>query len=420
MRRLAACVLLVASCWIISSAAAPAQDWTRFRGPNGAGVSNAKGIPATWTEADYNWKVKLPGIGHASPVLWGEKIFVLSADPQTATRHVLCYSATDGTKLWQRDFASTPHHLHNRNSYASSTPTCDAERVYVAWSTPEKVTLMALDHSGNTVWDLNLGPWTSDHGFGTSPVLYKDLVLLSNNQQAEQLNAGQTPGKSFLMAFDAKTGEQRWSTPRVSVRPCYSAPFVYEPAGGKPELICTSTAEGIYSIDPETGKENWKITDGFTMRSCNSPIVADGLILGTNGSGAGANVLVAVRPGTQPELAYQLKQSIPYVPCLVAKDGLMFLFYDKGVASCLDVKTGTEHWRERLGPGYSGSPVIVDDKVYCISEEGTVRVLAASKKFQVLGEIPLGEDSRSTPAVSNGRMYLRTNSQLFSIGGKIL
>jgi outer membrane protein assembly factor BamB len=167
-------------------ALAGAQEWTRFRGPNGTGVSEATTIPASWTDSDYNWKVKLPGIGHSSPVLWGDKIFLLSADPEKANRFVLCVSAADGKLLWNREYPGEPHHLHVRSSYASCTPAVDAKHVYVAWSDPEHTLLRALDHSGNEVWHVDLGPWVSQHGFGTSPIVYEDLVILGRALEARR------------------------------------------------------------------------------------------------------------------------------------------------------------------------------------------------------------------------------------------
>jgi len=188
----------------LSPQALRAQEWSRFRGPNGMGLSEAKDLPATWTEADYQWRVALPGVGHSSPVLWGDKIFLNSADAATATRYVVCLSAADGRELWRRQYASQTHSIHARNTYGSSTPAVDAERIYVAWSTPARLTLLALDHDGRDVWDLDLGPVVSEHGFGTSPMLYQDLVILSNNQQAYELEPGQQPGRSSMLAFDAK------------------------------------------------------------------------------------------------------------------------------------------------------------------------------------------------------------------------
>jgi outer membrane protein assembly factor BamB len=401
----------------IPSASTLAQEWTRFRGPNGLGLSPATNLPAKWTEADYHWKTALPGQGHSSPVLWGDKIFLMSADAATATRFVLCLSAADGRELWRRQYESQTHRIHSRNTFGSCTPAVDAERVYVAWSTPDRLTLLALDHDGKDVWDLDLGPVVSEHGFGMSPMLYQDLVILSNSQQAEELEPGEQPGKSSMLAFEAKTGKLRWNQPRVSSRVCFSTPCIYQPAGGVPELICTSTSDGVFSLDPLTGQENWKTPGTLTMRVVSSPLIAEGLIFGSVGSGGGGNTITAVRPGSKPEVAYTIKANASYVPTLVAQNGLLFIFNDKGVVSCADVATGEIHWRERLTRGFSGSPVIGDGKVYIIDDDGDVHVIAVAKEYQLLASNPLGEPSRSTPAIAGGRLYFRTLSHLVSVGG---
>ena len=409
---------------VLALAAAPAgdalgQQWTRFRGPNGSGESEATTIPAEFAEKDFNWKTKLPGVGNSSPVVWGDKIFLLSADPENATRYVLCLSTETGKILWQRDFPSSPHHLHARSSYASCTPAVDAEQVYVAWSTPSETTFKAFTHEGKEVWSLDLGRWVSQHGFVASPIVYDDLVILFNSQQAAQLDPGESPGESHMMAFDRRTGKMRWKTPRVSVNVCYSVPFIYRGADGKDQLICTSTGDGFFSLDPRTGEENWKIGDAFTMRTVSSPTLVDGLIFGSTGKGGFAgNYVVAVRPEPKPEIAYQVTRHAPYVPCIVGRDNLAFLFFDAGIVSCIEAATGEEHWRERIGGNFSGSPVRVADKVYCVDDEGAVIVLAADKEFKLIAKNPLGEGSRSTPAVADGRMYLRTYSHLISVGGK--
>ena len=396
---------------------ASATEWARFRGPNGTGVSETADIPAEWSQSDFNWSVELPGIGHSSPVVWKDKIFLLSADPDTATRHVLCMAVADGRILWQRSFPSTPHHLHTRSSYASCTPAVDADHVYVAWAAPEKVTLMALDHEGNTVWERDLGTWISQHGFGTSPIVFEDLVIMFNSQQGKQLKEGEKPGKSYMMAFERKTGKERWRTERASVNACYSIPFIYQEDSDQPQLVCTSTADGVFSLDPRTGKELWAV-DAFTMRTVSSPVEAGGLIFGSTGSGGGGNYVAAIRPGENGEVVYTIERQAPYVPSTVAKGDLLFLFSDKGFASCIDAPTGKVLWQERLNTAFSGSPVRVKDKLFCIDEEGVVFVLAADDEFKVLARNPLGEPSRATPAVAGGRMYLRTYSRLFSVGGK--
>ena len=404
---------------MLFSTAISAQEWTRFRGPNGQAQSEAK-LPTKWTEADYNWKIELPGTGNGSPVIWGEKVFIHSADPEKATRYITCLSAVTGKSLWQREFESTPYHLHTRSSFASGTPAVDAEAVYLAWATPQSITLIALSHEGKTLWQADLGPYISMHGFGTSPMIYDDLVILSNQQQSEKLDPGTPPGKSSLIAVNKHTGAIAWELPRGSAVASYGVPSVYTPAGGSPQLITTNTANGTYSVDPATGKLLWEIK-AFTMRTVSSPTIANNLIFGSTGSGGGGNYVSAVRPGTsekEPEVAYVVKRAAPYVPSLVAADDMLFLFADNGVVACIDAATGTEHWQKRIGGGFSGSPVRAADTIYCIREDGVVIVIAAAKEFKLLGENPLGEDSRSTPAISGGRMYLRTYTHLISLGGK--
>ncbi|HEY5315983.1 MAG TPA: PQQ-binding-like beta-propeller repeat protein, partial [Pirellulales bacterium] len=161
----ARCCLILAT---LACAVAPvqAQEWTRFRGPNGTGISLAKSVPTRWTESDYNWSVALPGIGHSSPVAWGDKIFVTSANEDTAERMVLCLDAADGHVLWKHNYSSAVHPKHLRNSFASSTPAVDQNHVYVSWTAPEEYTLMALDHDGRDAWRINLGPFVSQHSGG--------------------------------------------------------------------------------------------------------------------------------------------------------------------------------------------------------------------------------------------------------------
>lgn len=406
------CLPLFANAW--------AQEWTRFRGPNGAGQSDAQGIPTKWTLEECNWRVKLPGTGHSSPVVWKDKVFLLSADPETATRYCICLHAATGQTAWTREFPTKPHRLHQFSSYASATPAVDADQVYFAWSDPEKTTLIAFDHNGATRWELDLGRWVSQHGFGTSPVLYEDMVILFNSQDnAEKLPPGEPGGESHMMAFDRRSGMERWRTPMQSTIVSYSVPFIHQPEGGKPELICTSTAEGVFSLDPHTGERNWAVP-GFTMRTVSSPVIAGGLVFGTAGSGGGGNHLLAVRPGKNAELAYKIDRQANYVPSTIAHGDLVFLWSDKGIVTCIDAATGAEHWQERVGGDYFGSPIRVGDRLYCMNDDGEAVVLAAGKKFQELARNPLGEASHSTPAVSGGRMYLRTYSHLISVGGKSL
>ena len=409
-RRFAISTLLTAALTTVSVA----RDWTRFRGPNGTGVSDAANIPIQWTDKDYNWKTELPGIGHSSPVVWDDKVFLSSADPASGTRWLLCIG-TDGRKRWQKPFEDVTHDVHTQNSLASSTPAVDGRAVYMAWATPEQFSLVATDHNGEQIWRKELGPFTSEHGFGTSPVLYEDMVIITNDQE----------GESFVLAVDAKTGNERWRAPHRSLtrqNASYSAPCVYKPKDAEPQLIVNCWAHGITSLDPQSGKTNWEI-GVFHNRPVSSPIIVGDLIFGTCGNGGGDNSVVAVRPprspGEQPQVAYKIEKSqSPYVPSLIAKDELVFAWTDRGIVSCIDASTGKTLWRERIGGNYSSSPIRIEDRIYGVSSNGDVVVLAADRQFKLLGKSSLGEATRATPAVSGGVLYLRTESQLFSLGGK--
>lgn len=389
-----------------------AQPWPRFRGPNGEGISEATAIPVTWTDQDYQWKVKLPGIGQSSPVIWGERIFVTSA-VDDATQILFCLNTSDGKPRWERRFPSSTHSQHKLNCYASSTPALDATRVYFAWATPKDFFVVALDQErGEELWRRDLGPFESEHGFGASPIVVEDMVVMVNDQD----------GKSNVVALDCATGKTRWTAPRRTEKTGYSTPCLYQPEGASPQLILSSWAHGLTGLDPQTGKTIWEL-GVFQHRVVGSPMVASGLIVASAGTGGAGKRLVAVRPanpakGVEAKLSYEVTGSLPYVPTAVAKGDLLFLWYDRGVVTCLDAPTGKIHWRERIGGDYFSSPIRVTDHLYNITRDGKVIVLAASQTFKRLGEIDLGEPTKSTPAVADGVMYVRTLSQVMAVGKK--
>jgi outer membrane protein assembly factor BamB len=416
--RVVLAIVLLHVCPIYSSA----QEWTRFRGPNGTGISHAKTIPTKITDADVRWKIELPGSGHSSPVLWGERIFLTATGDKAGGISVLCLRARDGKLAWKRDFALTPFPRHQFNSFASATPAVDAERVYVSWNEPEHYMLGALDHDGNTIWQRDLGPFVSQHGCGVSPILYEGKVILGNEQDDMKFVKEQTrSGTSFVVAIDAKNGKTIWQTPRRSAVVAYSTPCVYEPKNGKPALVFNSQGHGIYALDPNTGKVVWDYEKAFDKRSVSSPVIAGDVILGSCGSGAGGNFVTAVKaaPSTSSgsaELAWQLKKSAPYVVTGVAAGKLAWLWADSGVVTCVDSSDGTIHYQERVGGNYFGSPVWIDGRLFCVSTTGELVVLEASDKFNVLHRYALNELCHSTPAVALGQLFVRTEKHLFSIG----
>jgi outer membrane protein assembly factor BamB len=396
------------------------QEWTRFRGPNGQGISNAKTIPVKWTEEDYNWKIKLQGGGHSSPVLWGEKLFITGGDQQAGHSIIMALNAADGSVLWQKEYTISKYRPNKLNSFASATPAVDAENVYVLFTSPEDTILAALNHEGTEIWKRNFEGVHCQHGAGSSPIVVGDIVVFTHEHEGDGTDA-----KSAWFAVNRKTGQTRWTLERkTSSKTSYSTPCIYSSEAGGSQLIFTSLAHGMTGVDPRMGTVVWEVDSAFISRVISSPVIANGLLIGTCGDYGTGKLLTAIRPGTsdksvQPTEAYKIESSsMPYVPTSVAKDGLLYTFHDRGHVSCLRSATGERIWQEKPAGRFFGSPVWADGKLYCITIDGDVVVVRAAETYELLAINPLGETSHSTPAISGGRMFLRTFSHLFSVGGK--
>ena len=410
--------LLVA--WaILLSSVSQGQEWTRFRGPNGQGISHADTIPVKWTEKDYNWKVKLPGGGHSSAVLWGNKVFVTSGDQKTGRGILLALRVSDGKVLWQEEYALSPYRMNRLNSYATTTPVVDGDHIYALWPTSKETILVALDHNGRDIWKRTFGGPHCQHGAGSSPVVLDDIVVFTQEHE----DSDNSPQSAWI-AVDRKTGQTRWKLERQTCpKTSYSTPCVYSPGTNTPQLIFTSLAHGMAGVEPRTGAVVWEVKSAFVSRVVSSPVIAGGLLIGTCGDASSGKRLIAIQPGTRDEStqateAYKIDDSsVPYVPTSLAKEGLLFTFHDRGYVSCLRSATGEQLWHEKPAGKFYGSPVWVDGRLYCITTAGEVVVIKAAPTYELLAVNPLGEKSHATPAVAGGRMYLRTYSQLISIGG---
>lgn len=396
----------------------PSVTWASFRGENASGVNTNCKVPLPWKKNDIAWTINLPGAGNSSPIVVGNRLFVMSADPQSAERYALAYEVATGNLLWKKPFGSNPHHLHRRSSYASSTPCANDKHVYFSWATPNAVTLKAFTHDGKLAWETKqdqLGPFVSQHGYGASPVLFDDTVILFNSQQADQLPPNATPGQSVVLAFNANSGELLWKTPRTTRRACYGVPTRYRDLSGRDLLLFANTGDGLFALDFGTGEPVWN-KQVFGKRSVSSPQVAAGLAIGTEGSGGGGNILWAVDLEGDHEVRFKIDRSAPYVPTPVIKDDLMFLWGDTGIASCVSLPDGETIWSRRIGGNVSTSPVIAGDRLMGIAEDGTVTILSATREFQRLGSIQLKETTRATPLVSDDFIVIRTNSRLICVG----
>ncbi|MEK7996694.1 MAG: PQQ-binding-like beta-propeller repeat protein [Planctomycetota bacterium] len=406
---------------ILPGSTTQAQEWTRFRGPNGQGISDATTIPIKWTESDYNWKVELPGGGHSSPVLWGDKVFVTCGDATVGRGVLLALSVSDGAVVWRKENTRKAYKTNKLNSYATATPAVDSNCIYVLWTSPDETVLAALDHKGTEVWKRNFEGVQCQHGAGSSPIVCDDMVIFTHEHE----DSTNKDAKSAWIAVDRRTGQTRWTLPRqTGPKTSYSTPCVYSPAAEGPQLIFTSHSHGMTSIDPATGKVIWAMESALPARVVSSPVLADELLIAACGDGGSGKQLTAIRPGTrdgsvQAAEAYKIDSGIrPYVPTCLSKDGLLFVFYDPGNVACLRSATGERLWQEKPAGRFFGSPVWVSGRLYCITMDGDVVVIKAAATYELLAINPLGETSHAAPAVADERMYLRTYSHLFCIGAK--
>ena len=389
-------------------APALAEDWARFRGPNGTGVSADKTIPVEWTKENILFRAEILGAGHSSPIVVGKRVFLLSATEDA--RLVLCYDALSGKKLWEKSVAGAVGKTHTKSSLASSTPCSDGERLYCSFWDGKKVSLHAYTLDGDELWTTDLGRFTSQHGPGFSPVVVGGKVIVNVDQD----------GSAVLQAFDAKTGKPAWRVDRPAFRSCYSTPFVL--GEGKEQRLVVASTAGItaYTLD---GAKSWNYEwtfQGKPLRTVASPIAAEGTIFACAGDGNGDRAMIAVKPsadGGKPTLVWSKESGTPYVPTPVAKDGHLYGVNDFGMAQCYEAKSGTIVWQKRLYCLVSASPILIEGKVYVIDEKGVCHVFAAeTKALRVLAKNEVGEVVYSTPAVSNGRLYIRGSKHLICVG----
>ena len=408
--------LLGSAATLFFATAAAAQEWTRFRGPNGTGISAAKTIPVAWTEKDFAWRVPIRGESHSQPVIWGEKIFLLTALEAGKERALLCLRKSDGGELWAKSYTLPTHRPGNKNAgYANSSAVVDAQRVIASFVSADQFWVRAFDHAGKELWGRNLGTFTSQHGYGASPMIFENTVIIMNDQE---------DGACFVAALDLKTGADVWRTPRGTSRHGgYCTPMIHPLADGTPEMLLTSHTHGISSLNPKTGALNWE-SPVYDKRMVASAVVAGDLVIGSCGQGGGAgNFLTAIKLGghgdvSQTHVAYKLTKGTPYVPTPLYLDGRLYLISDAGTASAIDAATGREIWSERLRAEFFGSPVLIDGKIYAPTTRGEMIVLATGDTFKELGRSPLGEGTHSTPCIDGGRLYVKTFTHLVCLGGK--
>ena len=408
----ALCFTAIASISLASDDSESA-NWSRFRGENGSGVLANCQVQVPWTASQVS-SIPLPGIGHGSATFAGGMAFLMAADTKDATRHVVAIDIEKNKIAWTKSFPSSVHKLHKFSSYASSTPCTDSERVYVAWADPESLVVKAFSHQGEELWTRNFGRYVSQHGFGTSPIIVGGKLILLNSQDAVELPAGVEPGKDRMVAMDCRTGKTAWETDLPTSMVCYGVPCVRR-VGDRTELVCSTTSQGMFGMDANNGSMLWS-HDCFKLRVCSSSLLIGNILIGSQGSGGGKdNRLIAYDMKSQKELFQITKSLSPYVPTPVAAEGLLFLWSDSGIVSCVELATGATLWSNRVGGDYSSSPVILGSKLINVSHDGVVTAIEASREFKKIGTVETGKPVRATMAADSKHILLRSESELLIV-----
>ncbi|MBY0522225.1 MAG: PQQ-binding-like beta-propeller repeat protein [Gemmataceae bacterium] len=402
---------------------AAAEEWPGWRGPRGDGTSAENGIPTKWSASEnVAWKTAIPGKGHSSPSIWGDRVFVTTADEKAGKHTLLCLDRKDGKVLWERtQDGKFQKAIHKLNSHASSTPATDGKNVFVSFHDIPNFVVCCYDFDGKLIWKKSPGEFHSVHGFCSSPLLYKDMVILNGDQDAPK---GKEKGTflydSYVVALDKATGAERWRTKRPHNIRSYTPPVLIDVAGKK--QVVFSGSLNVASYDPDTGKQIWIVDNGPTEQFVSSLVYANGLVFMTYGFPKKG--YAAIKPdGTgdvsATHVAYNFVRDGGYVPSPIAHGDYFYFVNDEGLASCVEAKTGKSQWKERLGKHHSASPVSSGEHLYFPDDYGVTWVLKAGPKFEVVQKNDLGEEVYASPAISRGQLFLRTNKGLYCIGSAV-
>ena len=421
-----------------------AQNWSSFRGNNASGIADGRKTPATWSvdkSQNIVWKASIPGFSHASPIVWGNRVYVITAiSSDTATgfvakdrgigladdnvKHTWKIYSLDkrtGAVIWsQTAYEGVPRaRRHVKATQANSTPVTDGRYVVALFGSEG---LACYDVNGKLLWKqdlgiLNPGLWddpTSSWGHSSSPIIYKDLVIVQADGHKQ----------SFIAAFNLRDGKQAWRVERGEIT-SWTTPTI-NTATKRAELIANG-GRFIRGYDPLTGKEIWRFADSDTQVKMQAPLVANGLIYITGGYPPGRTMYafkpgavgdISLKPGeeTNDFIAWKSTKGSPYTPTPIIYGDLMYTVADNGVLTAYDAKTGTMTYQQRIPSSFSASPVAADGKLYLSSEDGDVFVVRAGPKYELLATNVMGQPLMATPAISDGLLILRTKDFVYAVG----
>ena len=401
-------LLLTALVLLGRIATVSAQDWPQFRGPGGQGHSSERALPLEWAETrNVAWKTALPGLGWSSPVVSGGKVWITTAIEQRGiSLRLLAFDVATGREALNVEvfhLSGAHREINPKNSWASPTPIVEGDRVYVHFGADGTA---ALSTDGTVIW-MQRFEYQSQHGAGGSPVLFGGLLIFNCDGS----------DAAFVVALDKNTGKVKWKTNRrYPADQAYTTPLVIR-VGDRDQLISVGAFRAT-AYDPLTGKEIWRVSysDGFS--NVPRPVHAHGLVYIATGFQQPS--MLAVRPDgagdvTKSHVAWKLDRDAPLTPSPIVVGDEFYMVNDGGIASCLDARTGTVIWQQRLGGTYSASPVFADGRIYFLAEQGVTTVIAPGREFRRLATNPLDGGLLASMAVSNGSLFLRTDTHLYRI-----
>lgn len=386
-----------------------AANWPWWRGPSWNGRAVGAAPPFEWSETkNVVWKTQVSGQGHATPCIWGKRIFLAAAEEANETQSLACFERDTGRRLWRTQIhAGGFMPKHKKNSHASATPACDGELVFGVFYRDESIWATAVDFDGQIRWQVKVGAYNDRYGYGSSPtILGKTLIV-----------AGDSPAAGFLVALDRATGEQVWRAKRPNLT-SYGPPVVANFKGGVQIVLQGNQVAGY---DPRSGREKWRCQAPARATACT--LCFDDRRVYSSGGYPERRLYCIAADGagdvtsSHIKWRHERKSSVAYVPSPVLADGRLYVISDGGLATCLRTEDGLEHWTKRLGGDFSASPVLIGEHLIAPNETGKTFVLKASDKYQLVAENTLGDEGVfASPIVCGGRLFLRTTERLYCIG----
>jgi outer membrane protein assembly factor BamB len=388
-----------------------AKYWPRWRGPSGQGYVAGSNYVDAWSATEnVKWKTAVPGLGHSSPIVWRDRIFLTTASLAGDRMSMLAFERNSGKQIWETVVPTRGvEHVYQKNSRASATPTTDGERVYASFGTHG---IVAFDFSGKIVWHADLGQIQNYHGSAGSPLLYRDRIYIYQDHE-------HASNPAFVVALDAKTGREVWRKTRTE-RVGWGSPILIKTVD-RDELIVHSHRR-VAAYDPSTGAELWTVR-GNMAEVIPTPVVGHGMVFCSSGR---AGPTFAIRPGgsgdvTASHVEWSSPRGSPFVPSGIIHGDLLYLVNDmQSILTVLEARTGQAVYQERLGEavreGFSASPVAVGDKLFFTNDQGQTFVVQAGRSFKLLRVNELGARVLASPALVDGTWYWRTDRELFAIG----